>query len=804
MPRNKEPIKVKFNFNLRKQRQEPKCDTSSKEKSAAAIRQQRYRTKMAQDEEKMEKHRENEKNRHVLYRSNIKEMRAQSERFDKQHREKERIRQAEYRKKRRQQELVQEQKKLERLQTAQQLQTPPQTAHTKKRGRPRSEDKEMHPRGGSSDRVRQYASKVNKNMPSNNPEEWAATMKHVVKNATPRRKRAFQEVLPDVAEEGPYLKELAGSAPGRPTKERKYVKRALFAESDVTGKNKAQNKKLQRQASQYKRRQQMQKQNSKTKKNRTAWATKVQEFMLRNDVSRPMPNKRDVIKKNGQYVAKRHILSTKKEAFKKFTQENPDYPFRYTTFFKLIPREVRVMKLHHRRVCICAKDYNIEQCLKAINDLAAKDFPNLITTVKKLSDLTLCPSPQIFQNRICFNRECGNCGVHHIREFYNTLLQSFEQEPTLKWNEWKYIATTYTNTRGKEISTKIWEQQVQTGKLEEVIDRLSKLMQPHSSHIFRANFQHQQEHLLSKNLPLDHVIVHMDFSQNMALIAQDEIEAAHFAQKQVTLHPVYIIRHGAGSTLDQPILWKQSIIQVSDNLKHDSTAVYLLTKQIICFILNHPGAQQPKVLHRFSDNCAVQYKSKVAFSHIPLIKEKYGIDLRYHFTEAGHGKGICDGLGATIKHGLSLKVLQEKIVLNSAYDVYMEAKKYFAVHIDGDSEDDDGVVQRDVLYYPLSRMKKAHVGDIALKTSIPGTQSLHHIRLQGTGCFTYSTLSCVCAICIGLEEGPCYYRQFIEAPRYYIFNADEHADEHDEEVHVLLLLKCSKLSLYCIPIFFFL
>ena len=59
----------------------------------------------------------------------------------------------------------------------------------------------------------------------------------------------------------------------------------------------------------------------------------------------------------------------------------------------------------------------------------------------------------------------------------------------------------------------------------------------------------------------------MDFSQNLALVAQDECESAHFTQKQVTVHPVLVIRHSPASTMEHPVLLKQSFVQISDNLK---------------------------------------------------------------------------------------------------------------------------------------------------------------------------------------------------------------------------------------------
>ena len=47
---------------------------------------------------------------------------------------------------------------------------------------------------------------------------------------------------------------------------------------------------------------------------------------------------------------------------------------------------------------------------------------------------------------------------------------------------------------------------------------------------------------------MDHATVRVDFSENVALQYQDEIESAHWTQKQVTVHPVYLVLHAPDST----------------------------------------------------------------------------------------------------------------------------------------------------------------------------------------------------------------------------------------------------------------
>ena len=69
-------------------------------------------------------------------------------------------------------------------------------------------------------------------------------------------------------------------------------------------------------------------------------------------------------------------------------------------------------------------------------------------------------------------------------------------------------------------------------------------------------YQHQE---LQKSLPEDHAIVYADFSQNYALLTNDEIQAAHYSKPQVTIHTMYLVRHSRHSTAETPVLTKEAI-----------------------------------------------------------------------------------------------------------------------------------------------------------------------------------------------------------------------------------------------------
>jgi hypothetical protein len=63
---------------------------------------------------------------------------------------------------------------------------------------------------------------------------------------------------------------------------------------------------------------------------------------------------------------------------------------------------------------------------------------------------------------------------------------------------------------------------------EDIIKDISESMESFTVHMFRANYQHKVQANLTANLEINHCLVVMDYSENMTLQPQDEIESAHW------------------------------------------------------------------------------------------------------------------------------------------------------------------------------------------------------------------------------------------------------------------------------------
>lgn len=594
--------------------------------------------------------------------------------------------------------------------------------------------------------IRKRAQRV-KNLLPGSPKAWASTMKHLIRNATPKRKSMLLTEENKSTTKTNVKETLKINKVGRPDKATEKVKKKLAytEDSESLWKTKKQLKQFKnRKASQVKRL-------SNAKAFQQSWKDRIETFLSKN--SRVMPNKKDTIKIDGKPVAKHHLLCSKRELFKRFMAEYPSFNKKFTTFCKLIPKNYRRLDMSCRRVCVCTKDYNLEQKVEALNNAASKTSLDLKATVRQLSAMTLCPYEGT-PHRTCVDRECSSCGTDSIQKMYTPLIESYKDDKKFKYYQWETVSEV-VGKKKKRVTR--WIQVQKKGTVSEIVLEVVKSLESFSAHLFRADFQHSIVSDLTTNLPMDHAVTVMDFSENIALEPQDEIESSHWTIKQVTLHPMYVVRHAKESTVDTPVLRKESVVVISDELTHNAEAVYVFTEKLLAHLNEEQGPCPVKVLHRVSDNCAAQYKSKSAFDHLIQLEEKHQIRIVYHFTESGHGKGPSDGIGAAVKRKLELMILAGKVI-NNAYETYLALVQ----------NQNEKLNQR-ILFVPSRELQKRVPARSKTAKTLKGTQSFHmvHQISAGSGVLVCNDLGCSCIVCIGKQEGPCFYGQYRHKPQYF-------------------------------------
>lgn len=77
-----------------------------------------------------------------------------------------------------------------------------------------------------------------------------------------------------------------------------------------------------------------------------------------------------------------------------------------------------------------------------------------------------------------------------------------------------------------------------------------------------------------------------------------------------------------------------------------------------------------KCIHYWTDSPTSQYRNKTIFHLVANHQETFGIDAKWNFFEAGHGKGPCDGLGGSTKRLADEAVKSGKVIIQDANDFF--------------------------------------------------------------------------------------------------------------------------------------
>lgn len=109
------------------------------------------------------------------------------------------------------------------------------------------------------------------------------------------------------------------------------------------------------------------------------------------------------------------------------------------------------------------------------------------------------------------------------------------------------------------------------------------------------------------------------------------------------------------------VLTYKSFVFISDCLTHNTVLVHVFQRKLINFIKQDFMPSLKKVYY-FSDGSAVQYKNRKNFSNLCHHTEDFdGVEAEWHFYATSHGKGVCDGVGGTVKRLATKASLQNPV-----------------------------------------------------------------------------------------------------------------------------------------------
>ena len=212
----------------------------------------------------------------------------------------------------------------------------------------------------------------------------------------------------------------------------------------------------------------------------------------------------------------------------------------------------------------------------------------------------------------------------------------------------------------------------------------------------------------------DSVVLQVDFAENYTAAYQDEIQSAHWNQKQVT-----IFTSVAWSDAD-PL----SYVVVSDSLDHDKKAVAtFLVRAVQNICQKHPHLRQ---IHIFSDGAACQFKNKYLWAFLSSSFQDMfpNLHVEWHFFATSHGKGAVDGVGGTVKRAVSTAVLSRQERVHTAADfARVAAQRCPKVTI-------EEVAPEEIKTFTDTQELEAKWKDVP---TLHGTQAVHHVEVVSWG-----------------------------------------------------------------------
>ena len=365
---------------------------------------------------------------------------------------------------------------------------------------------------------------------------------------------------------------------------------------------------------------------------------RVTAFYLRTDNSRivsGLKNTKSHCKKKRQ---RRILLDTLKNLHVKFLAEGKNEKISYSLFCRLRPFWVVCPIGSDRQTCLCRRCDNTQLQLKELS---------------KVSSLPKCVE-DVVKERVCSmtNRDCmfQNCEICRGKSRSYSLTKKRCED--LQWQQWQRKTERRTIKSGKETKEKditVTVKETCKGTLGELVSSFESNLDQYMRHIYNSRSQYRYFKQRREQLKANECLVHIDFSENYNCRLEREVQEMHFgaSKKQITLHTgIYYTGNGKSG---------QTFCTVSDSVYHGPAAIWCHLRRILIEL--RQANKNLDSIEFFSDGPLSQYRQKGNFHMLTQIPVKFGFrNIKWSFFEAGHGKGIPDAVGGSLKREANRRV----------------------------------------------------------------------------------------------------------------------------------------------------
>ena len=335
---------------------------------------------------------------------------------------------------------------------------------------------------------------------------------------------------------------------------------------------------------------------------------KIEAFAEENTIE--VPDKKKVSK------GIRYRMASKLSLFETFDSQNPNL-CTYKTFCKYWPKQYVKPKPSDMGTCMCIICQNAELKTEALkNQIGAEHSLDTVIENARQND---------------FGAE------NSFKEALEKLVED-KVKSVVGYSRWEKVKQTELNKNtGRAKSDKVMRQS-KTETADNLAESLLVEYEEYKKHLERnSTIKREIKALVIETEENENLaVLHIDWAEQHQLSEVKEVQSAYFAGRfHYEIHTAYIYskgnNHGAAS--------------LSNTADHKAEAVHAAIKSEIVN-LKETGKTTVVVV---SDSPTSQYRNGKNVFLMKKIAMELGITIRLLFTESGHGKSPCDGVGGNIK-----------------------------------------------------------------------------------------------------------------------------------------------------------
>jgi hypothetical protein len=299
------------------------------------------------------------------------------------------------------------------------------------------------------------------------------------------------------------------------------------------------------------------------------------------------------------------------EAYKLFRTEFPDMCLKKSLFYQLRPPHVLLLSKLPHNVCVCVYHANFY----FLKDALAHYVPDIDVT--SIIAEVVCD----ISSYACMTGSCSTCniesGFDRLTQQWRLALCEEQLKASHRYEQWVNC--------NKEIAY---------GDFDHIVSLIKSKISHFRQHTF---IKRQQSDCFKFYKVISNTLVlQIDFSENYSMKFQDEVQAMHWINDQLTIFTCV----SWGSSI-------QSFAVVSDDLRHDKDQVLIYLERILNEV-EAIGDQYSEIVI-FSDGAVSQFKNKFIVAAMRFLSRKILKVIRWEYFATSHGKGAVDGIGGKVK-----------------------------------------------------------------------------------------------------------------------------------------------------------